>query len=232
MINKNPKYIKNIFNNVSFKYDFLNNLLSFGLHNLWKKNLINLLKPMDGENWADLCCGTGDLAFLIYKKVSPNGRVMGIDNAEEILNIARNKSKRINKNLICWKKKDIFRIDESQKFDGICMSYGLRNLENVENGIKKVFSLLKENGRAGFLDFNHPRENSFSHIFQKIYLRLVAVPISRCFNLGDEYEYIEKSIKVFPDGNKLISISRAIGFKEVKYKTICASQMGFLILKK
>ena len=232
MIKRNSKKVKKIFNKISSKYDFLNNLLSFGLHNLWKKNLINLLKPMDGENWADLCCGTGDLAFLIYKKVSPNGRVMGIDNAEEILNIARNKSKRINKNLICWKKKDIFRIDESQKFDGICMSYGLRNLENVENGIKKVFSLLKENGRAGFLDFNHPRENSFSHIFQKIYLRLVAVPISRCFNLGDEYEYIEKSIKVFPDGNKLISISRAIGFKEVKYKTICASQMGFLILKK
>ena len=232
MIKRNSKKVKKIFNKISSKYDFLNNLLSFGLHNLWKKNLINLLKPMDGENWADLCCGTGDLAFLIYKKVSPNGRVMGIDNAEEILNIARNKSKRINKNLICWKKKDIFRIDESQKFDGICMSYGLRNLENVENGIKKVFSLLKENGRAGFLDFNHPRENSFSHIFQKIYLRLVVVPISRCFNLGDEYEYIEKSIKVFPDGNKLISISRAIGFKEVKYKTICASQMGFLILKK
>ncbi len=232
MIKRNSKKVKKIFNKISSKYDFLNNLLSFGLHNLWKKNLINLLKPMDGENWADLCCGTGDLAFLIYKKVSPNGRVMGIDNAEEILNIARNKSKRINKNLICWKKKDIFRIDESQKFDGICMSYGLRNLENVENGIKKVFSLLKENGRAGFLDFNHPRENSFSHIFQKIYLRLVVVPISRCFNLGDEYEYIEKSIKIFPDGNKLISISRAIGFKEVKYKTICASQMGFLILKK
>ena len=232
MNQQNPRKVKTIFNRISLKYDFLNNLLSFGLHNLWKKNLINLLKPKDGEIWADLCCGTGDLSFLINKKVFPNGYVLGVDNACEILNIARNKSKRINKNLICWKKKDIFRIDESQKFDGICMSYGLRNLENVENGIKKVFSLLKENGRAGFLDFNHPRENSFSHIFQKIYLRLVVVPISRCFNLGDEYEYIEKSIKIFPDGNKLISISRAIGFKEVKYKTICASQMGFLILKK
>ena len=232
MIKRNSKKVKKIFNKISSKYDFLNNLLSFGLHNLWKRNLINYLKPLDGENWADLCCGTGDLAFLIYKKVSPNGYVVGIDSAEEILDIARNKSKRVNKNIISWKKKDIFRVDESQKFDGICMSYGLRNLENVENGIKKVFCLLKENGRAGFLDFNHPRENSFSQIFQKIYLRYIVVPISRWFHLEDEYEYIEKSIKVFPDGKKLVSISREIGFKEVKYKTICANQMGILILKK
>ena len=232
MIRRNSKKVKKIFNKVSSKYDFLNNLLSFGLHNLWKKNLINLLKPMNGENWADLCCGTGDLTFLISKKVSPNGCVIGIDNAEEILNIARNKSTRIDKNLICWDKKDVLRVDESHKFDGICMSYGLRNLENVENGIKKVFCLLKENGRAGFLDFNHHRENSFSSMFQKIYLRLIVVPISRCFNLRDEYEYIEKSIKAFPDGKKLISISREIGFKEVEYKTICASQMGILIVKK
>ena len=60
---KSKKYIevKTIFNKISFRYDFLNSLLSFGLHKFWKKKLINLLKPRDGEKWADLCCGTGDL---------------------------------------------------------------------------------------------------------------------------------------------------------------------------
>ena len=232
MIKRNSKKVKKIFNKISSKYDFLNNLLSFGLHNLWKRNLINYLKPLDGENWADLCCGTGDLAFLIYKKVSPNGYVVGIDSAEEILDIARNKSKRISRNVIYWEQKDIFKIDEQQKFDGICMSYGLRNLDSVEKGIKKVFCLLKENGRVGFLDFNHPRRNSFPSIFQKIYLRLIVVPVAICFNLGDEYKYIENSINVFPEGKKLVSIAKEIGFKDVKYKTICASQMGILLLKK
>ena len=56
-------YVRNIFNNISHKYDFLNNLLSLGLHNLWKKKLINLLMPIDGEIWGDLCCGTGDISF-------------------------------------------------------------------------------------------------------------------------------------------------------------------------
>jgi len=232
MTKQNSAKVKKIFNKISFKYDFLNNLLSFGLHNLWKRNLINLLKPKDGEIWADLCCGTGDLSFLINKKVFPDGCVIGIDSAQEILNIAKYKSKGVIQNVIHWEKKDIFRVDESQKFDGICMSYGLRNLESVENGIKKVFTLLKVNGRAGFLDFNHPKKNLFSTIFQKLYLRFIVVPISGCFNLRDEYEYIEKSIQFFPDGDELISISKKIGFKDVQYKTICGSQMGILILKK
>ncbi len=56
--------VKTIFNKISYRYDFLNSLLSFGLHKLWKKKLVDLLKPQEGEDWADLCCGTGDLAFL------------------------------------------------------------------------------------------------------------------------------------------------------------------------
>ena len=66
--------------------------------------------------------------------------------------------------------KDIFEIDENLKiYDGICMSYGLRNLENAEEGLKKVFSLLGDRGKAGFLDFNHSKLNSLADIFQKIY---------------------------------------------------------------
>ena len=232
MNKRKSKKVKNIFNKISCKYDFLNNLLSFGLHNLWKRNLINLLNPRDGENWADLCCGTGDLSFLINKKVFPNGSVLAIDSAEVILNIAINKTKEINNNVINFKKRDIFKLDESQKFDGICMSYGLRNLDNVESGIKKVYSLLKNGGKAGILDFNHLKANSLSSIFQKIYLRFIVVPVAYFFDLGEEYEYIEKSIKVFPEGKQLISICKRIGFKKVKYKTICANQMGILILKK
>ena len=79
--------VKNIFNKISHKYDFLNNLLSFGMHKLWKRKLINLLEPLNGEDWADLCCGTGDLAFLISERVSPMGSITGIDSAEDIYDV-------------------------------------------------------------------------------------------------------------------------------------------------
>ncbi len=225
--------VKTIFNKISYRYDFLNSLLSFGLHKLWKKKLVDLLKPKQGEVWADLCCGTGDLAFLICKRVGPNGSITGIDSAKEILNIAKKKAERVKNKFINWESKDILEIDEyARNFDGICMSYGLRNLESVEKGIKKVFSLLNDKGRAGFLDFHHSRKNSLSNIFQKIYLRLVVVPISRVFNLSREYAYIEESISNFPKGNELILIAKEVGFERIEYRTIFCGQMGILILVK
>jgi len=229
---KNIK-VKSIFNNISTRYDFLNSLLSFGLHKLWKKKLVNLLKPKDGEEWADLCCGTGDLAFLICNKVTPNGSITGIDSAKEILNIARKKSELLKNKFINWEIEDILELNKySEKFDGISMSYGLRNLDNVEEGIKKVFSLLNNKGRAGFLDFNHSKRNSMSNIFQKTYLRLVVVPISRFFNLSQEYGYIEKSIDNFPNGEKLVKIAKDAGFYRIEYRTIFFGQMGILIVQK
>jgi len=225
--------VKNIFNRISHKYDFLNNLLSFGLHRLWKRKLVNLLEPINGEDWADLCCGTGDLAFLISKRVSPMGSITGIDSAEEILNIAKKKSELKKNKIIKWEIQDVLEInDYAKKFDGICMSYGLRNLNNIEEGIKKVFYLLKNKGRAGFLDFNHSTKNSLSNIFQKIYLRLIVVPISRLFNLSPEYAYIEKSIRNFPKKNDLIKIAMEVGFKKAEYRSIFWGQMGILILAK
>jgi len=225
--------VKTIFNRISSKYDFLNSLLSFGLHKSWKKKLVDLLKPKDGEVWADLCCGTGDLTFLINERVTPNGSITGIDNAGDILNIAKKKSGLVKDKFINWEIKDIFEIDEySRNYDGICMSYGLRNLDNVEEGIKKVFSLLCDQGRAGFLDFHHSSNNSLSNIFQKIYLRLVVVPISRLFNFNEEYAYIEKSISNFPKRNELIKIAKKVGFNEIEYRTIFLGQMGILILRK
>jgi len=230
---KKTNEVKSIFNNISCSYDFLNSLLSLGLHKYWKKTLVDLLKPIDGENWADLCCGTGDLSFLIFKKVRPNGSVTGIDSAKEILNIAMEKSKLIENKFISWEMQDILEIDEDLKnYDGICMSYGLRNLVNVEKGLKKVFNLLSDTGRAGFLDFNHSKFNSIADLFQKIYLRFVVVPISKIFRLSKEYSYIEKSIKNFPKGNELMLIAKGVGFKKVEYRTIFFNQMGILILEK
>ena len=233
MKKKRSNEIKSIFNKISYRYDFLNTFLSLGLHKLWKRNLVDLLKPRKGEVWADLCCGTGDLAFLISSKVSPNGLVIGIDSAEEILSIAKNKSYLVKQDSIIWKIQDVLEIDESiNKFDGICMSYGLRNLTNVEEGLTKVFYLLKNKGRAGFLDFNHSKKKSLANIFQKFYLRFVVVPVSKIFKLTEEYGYIEKSINNFPSGEKLLEIASRVGFTKVDYKTIFCRQMGILIFEK
>ena len=161
------------------------------------------------------------------------GSITGIDSAEDILNIAKKKSEQKKNKFIKWEIQDVLEInDYSKNFDGICMSYGLRNLNNVEEGIKKVFYLLNDKGRAGFLDFNHSTKNSLSNVFQKLYLRFIVVTISRLFNLSPEYAYIEKSIRNFPKKNELIRIARKVGFKKAEYRTIFWGQMGILTLAK
>ena len=225
--------VKTIFNKISYRYDFLNTLLSLGLHKLWKRKLVDLLKPQDGEAWADLCCGTGDMAFLICNKVRPNGSITGIDSAKEILNIAKKKSYICKNKFIKWEIMDVLEIDQlDNSFDGICMSYGLRNLENVEAGIKKVFNLLSNRGRAGFLDFHHSKKNTLPNILQTLYLRLIVVPISKLFNLSSEYSYIERSISKFPKRDELVKIAKDVGFQKIYYKSIFCDQMGILILQK
>ena len=91
---------------------------------------------------------------------------------------------------------------------------------------------MKDNGRAGFLDFNRSPNNSLSNIFQKLYLRFIVVTISRLFNLSPEYAYIERSIRNFPKKNELIRIARKVGFKKAEYRTLWGGQMGILILTK
>ena len=233
MFFRTSKNVKNIFNNVSYKYDFLNDLLSLGLHNLWKRKLVSLANPRAGENWGDLCCGTGDISFAINKKVSPNGKVIGIDNAETILEIAKKKSINLNNNSILWRKKDIFNIKKGEyKFDGICMSYGLRNLNDINKGLTKVHEILKVGSKAAFLDFNHSSEKSLANKFQKFYLRCIVVPISFIFKLNKEYSYIERSIEDFPSGDELIKISNKVGFKVIQFKTIFFGQMCILVIQK
>ena len=233
MFVRTSKNVRKIFNNISCKYDFLNNLFSFGLHNLWKRELVRIANPKAGENWGDLCCGTGDISFIIDNKIFPNGKVIGIDNAESILEIAKEKSKIRKNNSIFWYKKDILLIRERDyKLDGICMSYGLRNLSNLNNGLIKVYEILKDGGKAAFLDFNHPREKSLAGKFQKFYLRNIVVPISSIFKLSKEYSYIEKSIEDFPYGEELIEITNKIGFKRIQFKTIFFGQMFILKIEK
>ena len=88
MDNSESDTVKDLFNALSSKYDLFNDLFSFGLHRFWKSQLIGFLKPSIGENWIDLCCGTGDLTLCLARNIRPGGKVFGIDSASEALSLA------------------------------------------------------------------------------------------------------------------------------------------------
>ncbi len=230
---RDPVLVKNLFDSVSSRYDFLNDLLSFGLHRLWKKKLLKLLQPTQGEKWIDLCCGTGDLSLYLARLVSPGGSIIGVDFSSAQIFLARKRLSGDPSLPISWLVRDALNTSlPSEYFDGVVMAYGLRNLSNPEDGLREIYRLLKSGAKAGILDFNHSKKGSKTYSFQKFYLRNIVVPIASIMGLEDEYKYIEESIDCFPDGIMQKSIAIKLGFKYADYKLLAGGQMGVLLLKR
>ena len=228
----NSTLVNNLFNDLSTRYDFLNDLFSFGLHRFWKRKLLNHLQPICGEVWVDLCCGTGDLTFPLAKLVKPHGKVIGIDAACQPLYLAEKRLIKETELSIEWINKDV--LDEDlmfEYFDGAVMAYGLRNLSDPLKGLKAIRRFLKPGGRAGVLDFNKTSNNSISGLFQKLYLNFLVVPIASRFGFKNHFKYLVDSIQNFPDGVSLENLAIKAGFLEAKYYKIAGNQMGILLLK-
>ncbi len=227
----NKKAIEEMFNSISSKYDFLNDMFSFGLHRLWKRKLLDILNPTYGEKWIDICCGTGDMAILLAKYMSNSENITGMDSASKALLVARERSKK-NYSSIDWLKGDALETNlKSNQFDGLVMAYGLRNLSNSYVGLKEALRILKPGARAGILDFRSFGGCSIQGFFQKIYLSLYVVPVASLFGLRKEYLYIQKSLIDFPSGEKQIDLALSAGFKKANYQTLARGQMGILLLE-
>ncbi len=223
--------IQELFDKVSPNYDFLNDLLSFGLHRLWKRRLLRWLKPAQGEHWVDLCCGTGDLSLTLANYVCPGGSVLGIDFSSEQLEIAKKKALKKPYFSVSWHKEDVLNnCLPANSFDGVVMAYGLRNLTDPKKGIHEIHRLLKPGARAGILDFNSSIENSLNAWFQKFYLRKFVVPISSIMGLREEYSYLENSLRSFPKGAIQEDFAINAGFADASYKLVAGGQMGALLL--
>ena len=227
----NSKAIEEMFNSISSKYDFLNDMFSFGLHRLWKRKLLDILNPTFGEKWIDVCCGTGDMAILLAKYLRSSENITGIDSASKALLVARERSKQ-NYSSIQWINVDALETNlASNQFDGLLMAYGLRNLSSSYQGLRESLRILKPGGRAGILDFRSFEGFSIQGFFQKIYLSLYVVPIASLFGLRKEYSYIKKSLVKFPSGAKQMHLALSAGFKKASYQTLAKGQMGILLLE-
>ena len=228
---RDSKSIEKMFNSISSKYDFFNDIFSFGLHRVWKRKLLDFLKPTFGEKWIDVCCGTGDMAILLAEYLRSSENITGIDSASNALFVARNRSRHAYSS-IQWINGDALVSNiKSNQFDGLIMAYGLRNLSSSYDGLKEALRILKPGGRAGILDFRSFEVPSIPMLFQNIYLSIYVVPIASLFGLRNEYSYIKKSLINFPSGEKQIDLAISAGFKKANYKTLAMGQMGILLLE-
>jgi demethylmenaquinone methyltransferase/2-methoxy-6-polyprenyl-1,4-benzoquinol methylase len=220
-LDKRPETIQTMFNMISEKYDFMNNVISFGFQNFVKTDSIKMLNIKPHENILDLCCGTGDLTKII-KNYYPTAFVTGVDFSDKMIEIAKNKV--LNAKFIQADATNLPFPDNT--FDAVTMGFGLRNIQNAEKAIEEIYRVLRPNGRFLHLDFGE--KNFLSKIYDKTILSIIGLFTDNTF----AYKYLINSKKTFLTPNDLIKDFEKKGFELIMRKDYIFKVISCQILKK
>lgn len=223
---KEPQIIKTMFDKISNNYDKLNNIMTFGRHNIIKKDVIKCLKLGDAPKILDLCTGTGDLAGLLKQKY-PQAKIIGVDFSQEMLKIAKIKHPEIE-----FLNADCAQLPfEDEQFDLCIISFGLRNVEDIKKVLEEIYRVLKRGGVFINLDLGKP--NKFLNFCFKPCMYLWVSVVGKLFH-GDKtpYEYLAISNENFPSQYQLVEIFKEAGFLNVKNKNYLFGQIASQISEK
>lgn len=233
--NSKKQQVEQMFDRIAGKYDLLNDILSFGIENHWKRTLIRLVKPYRPESVLDIATGTGDLLVLMAKKLRPK-RLVGIDISAQMLELAGGKlRKKLGEkagNIELYQQDGENLQCKDRAFDLVTCAFGVRNFENLEQGLKQIHRVTKDGGIIAVLEFSKVRNKLFSKIytfyFEKI-LPYLGGLIAKDFKA---YKYLPESVKYFPDGQEFIGLVENLGFKSVRTKILTFGIATIYIFKK
>ena len=206
--------VAGMFDNIAYRYDFLNRFLSGGTDVLWRKKMVDELKPLAPKTILDVATGTGDVAIMAARRLNPD-RITGIDISEKMLEIGRKKiTKLLLNNKIALLKGDSEAINSGDNsFDAVTVAFGVRNFENLEKGLSEILRVLKPGGKLVILEFSKPA-GSFRWIYN-LYMNNLAPFFGKLFCKDKEaYQYLHSSVKAFPEGKTFLHILQQVGFHE------------------
>jgi demethylmenaquinone methyltransferase/2-methoxy-6-polyprenyl-1,4-benzoquinol methylase len=226
------KQIATMFNNIAWRYDFLNHFLSFGTDRFWRSKAINLLKKEQPKLILDIATGTADLA-LAAVKLNPE-KIYGVDISTDMLAIGREKIKKKNLSdkieLLEGDSENL--IFEDNKFDAVTVAFGVRNFQNLEKGLKEIFRVTKPGGTAMILEFSQP-ENKIIKGLYTFYSSKITPKIGKAISKDDAaYAYLHESVTAFPYGKKFTDLLSKAGFKETKFVTLTFGVATIYLAKK
>jgi demethylmenaquinone methyltransferase/2-methoxy-6-polyprenyl-1,4-benzoquinol methylase len=206
--------VAGMFDNIAYRYDFLNRFLSGGTDILWRKKMLAELRSLSPKTILDVATGTGDVAIMAAKMLKPE-KVTGIDISEKMLEIGRKKITKLLLNnkidLLLGDSEAINSADNS--FEAVTVAFGVRNFENLEKGLSEILRVLKPGGKLVILEFSRP-VGAFRWIYN-LYMNNLAPFFGRLFCKDKEaYQYLHSSVKAFPEGKTFLHILQQVGFKE------------------
>lgn len=218
------KLVDDVFSSVAMKYDLMNDLMSVGIHRLWKKKLCEKITNLN-SNILDVACGTGDISFRIKEAASKHNKTCNIvacDINEQMLKIAQDRA--IDKNIL--QNIDFVCADaeklpfESESFDYYIIAFGIRNVPHIEEALKEAYRVLKTGGQFLCLEFSKI-ENSYIEKLYNFYSFNIIPKIGQFIAKNhNAYQYLVESIDLFPDQNQFCDMIRSVGLRRVNYNNL------------
>lgn len=211
-------YVRTMFSAIARRYDLLNSLLSFGLHKRWKRYAADCAAPPAGGAALDVCCGTGDLAFLLHHRVGPRGRVVGVDFAAPMVQLAVQRA--AGRAGVWFVQGDAEALPlQDATFDVATVGFGVRNVGDVEWALRELWRVLKPGGRLVVLEFSQPQSPLFAFLYG-LYSRAIPWVGRKVSRHPDAYRYLTTSIRGWLQQEVFSALLQKVGFHAVRYRNL------------
>ncbi|MBS1647225.1 MAG: bifunctional demethylmenaquinone methyltransferase/2-methoxy-6-polyprenyl-1,4-benzoquinol methylase UbiE [Bacteroidetes bacterium] len=211
--------VAQMFDNIAFRYDFLNSLLSMGIHKGWRKKAVKILTQKKPKYILDVASGTADFAIEALKTGAQ--KVVGVDISEGMLAVGKEKIKKQNleKNIELQIADAEHLPFSNNTFDAVTVGFGVRNFEHLEAGLQDMLRVLKPGGTLVVIEFSKP-SGFFSWIY-KGYFKYVTPMVGKLFSKDSRaYSYLPESVAVFPYGAHFCDILQQCGYQKVYFKKL------------
>ena len=211
--------VADVFHSVASRYDLMNDLMSGGIHRIWKRFTIELSGVRRGNAVLDIAGGTGDLAARFADIVGPQGRVVLADINDSMLRVGRDKLLDSGKqgNLEFVQADAQFLPFPDDSFDCITIAFGLRNVTDKDTALRSMLRVLKPGGRLLVLEFSKPENQLLSKAYDTYSFRVLPLMGRLVANDSDSYQYLAESIRMHPDQDTLREMMEDAGFSRCEY---------------
>jgi demethylmenaquinone methyltransferase / 2-methoxy-6-polyprenyl-1,4-benzoquinol methylase len=213
--------VSEMFDRIAPRYDFMNRFLSAGIDVIWRRKAIGMFKKDAPQKLLDVATGTGDMALMAARMLQPQS-IIGIDISEKMLEIGRKKVADAQ----LGTKIELYSGDgetinfPDNTFDGIMVAFGIRNFENLEQGLKEMLRVLKPGGQLIVLEFSKPRIPGVKQLYN-LYMGVIAPQMAKLFRQNKRaYQYLNESAKAFPDRQLFINILKQNGYSGPFFKSL------------
>ena len=225
-VNKAEKQarVADVFTSVAKKYDIMNDLMSFGIHRLWKRYAISLSGVRSGQHVLDIAGGTGDLAKVFSREVGRNGHVVLSDINAAMLEVGRERLINAgcnNVDFVLANAETLAPFDD-ESFDLITISFGLRNVTDKDAALKAMYRVLKPGGRLLILEFSKPVFEPLSKAYDLYSFTALPIMGKLIANDSESYQYLAESIRMHPDQQTLKQMMQQAGFENCDYHNLTA----------